>query len=163
MALPTTFVAGEILEASQLNNNFNSTYADYVSYTPTIGGWTAGNATISAKYAVTGDMVNYQGFITFGTTSAVTATALTVTLPVAQVDAANVYIFGVGTFKDTSTSVNVASYCQILGAGPLYLFWLDPETAPIATRLEAWTTGQTLPFTFASTDTVSWNVTYPKA
>jgi hypothetical protein len=108
MALPVTFTAGNVLEAAQLNSNFGFTYADYIDYTPTITGWTAGNMTFSTKYSVTGDMVNYQGSLTFGTTSAVTATSLTVSLPVAQVDGANVSIFGVGTWRDVSTSVQVA-------------------------------------------------------
>ena len=163
MALPVTFTAGNVLTAAQLNSNFNFTYADYIDYTPTITGWTAGNMTFSTKYSVTGDMVNYQGSLTFGTTSAVTATSLTVSLPVAQVDGANVSIFGVGTWRDVSTSVQVAGYCQVFGSGPLNLFWLDPETAPLAVRLEPWTTAATLPFTFATGDQVSWNVTYPKA
>jgi hypothetical protein len=163
MALPVTFVAGEVLEANQLNSNFVYVYPDYVSFTPTIGGWTQGNATFSSVYCTTGEMVNWQGFFTFGSTSAVTTTSLFLTLPVNQVNASNNDITGTLTFRDISTGANVAGYARIQGATQMGMYWLDPETAPLATRLESWVTTATLPFTFATGDIVSWNITYPRA
>jgi hypothetical protein len=162
MAIPVTFVAGNVLEANQLNTNFTSVYADYVSFTPTITGWTQGNATFAAIYASTGEMVNYQGYLVFGSTSAVTTTSLSINLPVDQVNASN-NNYGTANFLDVSTQANVAGYARIQGTTQMGIYWLDPETAPLATRLEAWVTTATLPFTFATGDIVSWNVTYQRA
>jgi len=163
MAIPVTFVAGNVLEANQLNTNFSSVYAGYTAFTPTIGGWTQGNATFSAIYSVNGETVNYQGYFTFGSTSAVTATSLYLTLPFNQADAANNDVLGLLTFRDISTGANVAGYTRIQGSTQMGMYWLDPETAPLATRLESWVTGATLPFTFATGDIVAWNITYRKA
>jgi hypothetical protein len=161
MAIPVTFVAGDILEAQQLNDNFDAVYAGYTSFTPTIGGWTQGNATFVSQYAVNGESVHYFGYFLFGSTSAVTATALTVSLPLTANVAPN--SLGLATFSDDSAASTVAGYVQTVSTTVMNFYWLDPEAAPIAVRLEPWRTGVTLPFTFATGDYVYWDLTYRKA
>jgi hypothetical protein len=162
MPLPVTFVAGDILEASQLNDNFNSVYASYTAYTPTVTGWTLGNGTASGNYSVTGNTVNYYGYFLFGSTSAIGASStLTVTLPFTY-GGAVAPMNGICKFVDTSAGVGVAGYGET-ATTTLVLQWLDPETAPLAVRTENWNTAATMPFTFANGDYVYWNITYRKA
>jgi hypothetical protein len=163
MAL-TTFVAGDVLEAQQLNDSFAFVNATYATYTPTISGWTPGNGTTTrAVYSKTGDTVNAQGYWTFGSTSSVPASGtFQTTLPVSAI-ASGATIYGICTFFDLSASVQVTGLCRIQNATDMYFYWQDPETAPIATRLEGWNTSATLPFTFATGDIISWNITYQAA
>jgi hypothetical protein len=163
MAL-TTFVAGDVLEAQQLNDSFAFVQTTYTTYTPTVSGWTAGNGTFADTYYGTqGKMVNYQGVWTFGSTSAVTATALEMTLPVNAFNSLNAYVYGVCTFFDASTGVQVSGYVRLQNDTDMFFYWHDPEAAPIAVRLESWITGVTLPFTFATGDKIAWNITYRTA
>jgi len=163
MAL-TTFVPGDVLEAQQLNDSFAFVQASYTSYTPTVTGWTLGNGTFPVSvYSSQGKMVNAQGHFSFGSTSAVGATILIMTLPVGAVSASNAQIYGVCTFFDVSAQVIVSGNCRIINDTQMQFYWNDPEAAPIATRLEPWSTGVTLPFTFATGDIVSWNIMYQRS
>lgn len=161
MAYPVTFVPGQILEAAELNDNFNYAYTGYTSYTPTMGGWTQGNATFDGKYAVNGETVHYYGVLTFGSTSAVTASALTLTLPVTAV--ASPDSLGICSWNDISGGGAIAGTVKNTTTTALDFYWHDPEAAPIAVRLESWTTGVTLPFTFATGDFIFWDIQYRKA
>jgi hypothetical protein len=163
MAIPVTFTAGSVLEANQLNSNFTSVYSTYTAYTPTITGWTQGNATFDCRYAVTGDTVNAVGYFLFGSTSAVTATTLKVSLPVSGYTTTQNKSSGICTFNDVSASVAVAGTVQQQTATESWFYWHDPETVPLAVRLESWVTSATLPFTFATGDFVYWNISYQKA
>jgi hypothetical protein len=163
MALPTTFVAGNILTAAQLNNNFNYVSGDFTSYTPTVTGWTLGNGTVAGRYSVNGQTVFLYGNFIFGSTSSVPASGtLTITLPVA-VDGFAAPLIGNANFYDLSAGVNVAGVCETVGTSTATMKWFDPETAPLAVRAEAWNTGTTMPFTFATGDYVWWAMTYGKA
>jgi hypothetical protein len=163
MAFPTTFVAGDILEAQQLNDNFNYVSGDFTSYTPTVTGWTIGNGTITGKYATIGQTVFLYGNFLFGSTSAVAASStLTITLPVAQA-AFSTPVEGSCNFYDVSAGVNVAGFCETSGTTAAIMKWFDPETAPLAVRTEFWNTSMTLPFTFATGDYVWWTIMYGKA
>ena len=160
MAL-TTFVAGNVLTAAQLNGSFDAVQTSYNNYTPTVTGWTVGNGTFPFSYVgAQGKMVNAHGYFSFGSTSAVTASNLTMTLPFTAASASNAQIYGLCTFFDVSASVQVSGYCRIVNDTQMQFYWHDPETAPVATRLEPWSTGATLPFTFATGDLVSWNIVY---
>jgi hypothetical protein len=164
MALPVTFVPGDVLEANQLNSNFDSVYATYTDYTPTLTGWTLGNGTFSTKYATVGDMVHYYGFFTFGSTSAVTGTNIQVSLPVTGALLTKNDTAGLVIWNDISAGVTVMGTCIQQYNNNLPLFWFDPETAPLAVRAETWTSGgATLPFTFATGDYIYWSITYAKA
>ena len=164
MAL-TTFVAGNVLTATQLNDSFAAVQTAYTNYTPTVSGWTVGNGTFPVSYYGTdGKMINAHGYFSFGSTSAVTASALAMTLPVLAFSNTNTEVYGVCTFTDTSAGATVTGYCRIQNASQMYFYWHDPETTPLAVRLEAWATGGgTLPFTFATGDLVSWNIMYRAA
>lgn len=164
MAL-TTFVAGNVLTATQLNDSFAAVQTVYTSYTPTISGWTPGNGSVTrAVYSGPGKMVNAQGYWTFGSTSSVPASSTFITsLPITAVSLASAQMYGTCTFFDLSAQVQVTGLCRIQGTTDLYFYWQDPETAPLATRLESWNTAATLPFTFATGDIISWNITYQAA
>lgn len=164
MAL-TTFVAGDVLEAQQLNDSFAFVQTTYATYTPTISGWTPGNGTVTrAVYSTPGKLVNAQGYWTFGSTSSVPASSTFITsLPITAVNLASAQMYGTCTFFDLSTNAQVTGLCRIQSTTDLYFYWQDPETAPLATRLESWNTSATLPFTFATGDIISWNITYEAA
>jgi hypothetical protein len=83
-------------------------------------------------------------------------------LPVASSNS-GVDVAGVSVWRDASTAARVAGSCQLSGASALKIYWHDPETAPLAVRLEEWSTVNTLPFTITTSDTISWNITYSKA
>lgn len=136
----------------------------YTSYTPTISGWTQGNATFPVSvYSTNAKLVNAQGHFLFGTTSAVTSSPLKLSLPVNATSNTNSNIFGVCSFNDISASAVVTGYCRIQNDTDLFFYWHDPETTPLAVRMEAWTTSVTLPFTFATGDIVSWNIIYQRS
>jgi len=161
MPIPNTYTAGQVLEAASLNANFTSVYDTYTTYTPTVTGWTIGNAAFSAKYAVSGDTVHAFGVFLFGTTSVVTASNLVLSLPVTGVE--DPHSLGLAVFTDVSAGSTVAGYSELITSTTMNLTWLDPEAAPLAVRLEQWKTGVTLPFTFASGDAVRWDLFYRKA
>ena len=166
MAL-TTFVAGNVLTATQLNDSFAAVQTTYTAYTPTISGWTPGNGVVTrAVYSAPGKLVNAQGYWTFGSTSSVPASSTFITtLPTAvpAVSLASAQIYGTCTFFDVSAGVQVTGLCRLQSQTEMYFYWQDPETAPLATRLESWNTSTTLPFTFATGDIISWNITYQAA
>ena len=161
--IPVTFTAGSVLEANQLNSNFTSVFPTFTAYTPTLTGWTQGNATFETKYATGGETVDYQGYLTFGSTSAVTASTPTVTLPANAQTAGITNFLGICAFNDVSAGVAVTGYCRITATGTMSFFWHDPETVPLAVRLEPWSTAATMPFTFATGDYIYWSIRYEKA
>lgn len=161
MPVPNIYTAGQILEATSLNDNFASVFYGYTAFTPTISGWTQGNATFTTEYAVSGQTVHYFGEMIFGSTSAVTATALQISLPVTA-DFSPPH-WGLNVWIDVSAAVSVAGRIQIAAASNMLTYWEDPEAAPIAVRLEPWNTGPVLPFTFATGDTIRWSIFYKKA
>lgn len=163
MAIPNVYTAGQVLEAASLNANFNAVYATDTTYTPVVTGWTQGNATMTGRYAVSGDMVFYYGSMLFGSTSAVTASGITVSLPVTAATALGQGTIGLCKFNDVSTGVGVAGYMETATTTTATCKWLDPETVPLAVRVEAWATTATLPFTFTTGDYVYWQMTYRKA
>lgn len=163
MAIPNVYTAGQILEAASLNANFDAVYATSTTYTPVVTGWTQGNATMTGRYAVSGDLVTYYGSMEFGSTSAVTASGITVSLPVTAAPALGQGTIGLCKFNDLSAGVGVAGYLETATTTTATCKWFDPETAPLAVRVESWATGATLPFTFATGDFVYWQVIYRKA
>ena len=54
----------------------------WTSYTPTVGGWTIGNGTAAGKYLRLGQTIIGWAKLTLGTTTSITGSALTLTLPV---------------------------------------------------------------------------------
>jgi len=161
MAIPYTYTAGQVLEAASLNANFTAVYDTYATYTPTVTGWTQGNATFNAKYAVSGDTVHAFGEFIVGSTTAVTASNLNLSLPVTANDSP--HSLGFSMWTDVSAGSSVAGYSELITTTTMNLTWLDPEAAPIAVRLEQWKTGVTLPFTIATGDYIRWDLFYRKA
>jgi hypothetical protein len=163
MPVPNIYTAGQILEATSLNTNFASVFYGYTAFTPTMTGWTQGNATFNTQYAVSGETVHYYGEMVMGSTSAVTVSALALSLPVAANTSPPHW--GFGTWIDVSAGVSVAGRVQVAVplASTMLTYWEDPEAAPLAVRLEPWNTSVVLPFTFATGDYFRWNLFYRKA
>lgn len=76
-------VAPEVTEIGQVPAQISNDEVDfaYVSYTPTISGWSEGDATVVGEYAELGKLVFVKFTFTHGTTTT-TASPLSVTLPV---------------------------------------------------------------------------------
>ena len=133
------------------------------SYSPTPGGFTIGNGTITTYYIDSGDTVFYYGKITFGSTTAYTA-SITLTLPVnaaSTVGSAHFYgAGGVGTFRDVSASVNYWIQPGCLDATRLAFFIYDvASTYPDSGSFMY----DPLPVTFANGDEFTFSIWYRKA
>jgi len=132
---------------------------DFVSFTPT-GSWTT-NATYTGQYRRVGDMMHYRGKI--ATSGAPDSGALTVNLPtgftidttkVLDVTAPNMS-FGEVRFNDSGTAYTGHALYSSTTAISLYVLKANADYT--------FDTGATyiLPFTFASGDSVTWDVWVP--
>jgi len=138
----------------------------YTSFTPTMvaSNWTQGNGTFATYYKQIGKMVHWYGRFTFGTTSAVGATGtFAITLPVNCTTLVTPEVYGVAHFRDASANVSVVGFSRIQSSTNMFCYWLDPEPTPLAVYAAAWNTGVVLPYTYADTDTVAWNIVYEAA
>ena len=98
MANPFPFVAGSVLEAAQLNGIGEATTA----YTPTLGGITIGNGTVSSFFTRVNKLVYGSVRIVLGSTSSITST-VTFTLPVTASANSGALLVGSGYFFDNSS------------------------------------------------------------
>jgi hypothetical protein len=105
-ANPTSVSTGDVLTATRYNadvvGNWNTFGDAYTTFTPTFANLTQGNGTLVAKERKIGRMVFFYVGFTFGSTSAMGASILTLTLPYA---AANIHsgVFS-GYIEDTGTT-----------------------------------------------------------
>jgi hypothetical protein len=150
MATPFPFTTGQVLTAAQMNS-----IGEIVSYTPALTNITLGNGTMSTRYVLINNFVHYEGKITFGTTSSISATAQ-IALPFTA--AQSFQIAGNIVYAD----VGVASYSGLpimVGTGTLYLYIANYATAygnEVAVSA-------TVPFTWGNTDSITWSINYQKA
>jgi hypothetical protein len=151
----------DAVEALELKLSIGNTQiGTYVSFTPTLGGITIGNGTIVTKYCTVNELVHYYGKITFGSTTTFTSGNANFTLPFA-VDTATAAATTIGTayFYDVSTGAFYAgqpalattsiAYGGVNTANGQYVQW------------GGWSS--TAPFTWATGDYYSFNMTYKKA
>lgn len=132
----------------------------YAAYTPT---WTAsgtapaiGNATVVAKYAQIGKFIHAYGLISFGTTSTYGTGSYSFALPVTA-GTSGTYVTGQALLYDSSANAagNALAFLtttttMTLQYGATYLGTLTPA-------------GQLAPWTWATSDIISWNITYEAA
>lgn len=121
------------------------------SYTPTLTNASLGNGTLTAQYNRSADgTVVCAGQFILGTTSSVTST-LGIGLPVPATGVYNsVYTaLGPALMQDTSA-----------GALRIWTGAISSSTVAFIRDVNGATVGATAPWTWASTDVISWNFTY---
>jgi hypothetical protein len=120
------------------------------TYSPTLTNITIGNGTVTAKYWQSGKFVKYSGKISFGTTTTVGGT-IGVSVPVNAVDTIGI---GSALLYDSSTTPNRSGgECDFSAVGTLEFFGGNGG-GPAATAL---------PFTWAVSDQLRWDITYEAA
>ena len=141
----------------------NTVIGTYTAYTPTFTNLTVGNGTSTARFSRVNNVVNYFGYFTLGTTSAVTG-GIRITLPVtanAIYAGLNGIPIGNSSFYDTSAGIWYKAEVMSIGSTTLGLTrllradgtWLTNQGETNATQPFTWTTG----------DQVLWNITYEAA
>lgn len=168
--LSGSIVSADITDGTIVNADINASAAiastklavPYTAYTPT---WTAtsgtapaiGNATVTARYAQIGKMVHAYGSIIFGTTSTYgDAGRWHFALPAAALTTSG--LLGASTLFDSSTGNAAFVNAQIDSAATTLAFEYP------ATYLGAFTpVAYNAPWTWATSDQVTWNFTYEAA
>lgn len=143
----------------------NTVLGTYTAYTPTFpAGLTVGNGTFSSAYATVNNLTHYYGTFIFGSTSAVTAATVAISLPTS----ADSTITGMGfpgftssvvNFYDTSGSLSVYGFASINGATQARIY----ATLASGTYVQLSTLSSTVPFSWATGDRMQWNFTYRTA
>ena len=143
----------------------NTVLGTYTAYTPTFpAGLTVGDGTFSSAYATVNKLTHYYGTFIFGSTSAVTAATVAISLPTS----ADSTITGMGfpgftssvvNFYDTSGSLSVYGFASINGATQARIY----ATLASGTYVQLSTLSSTVPFTWATGDRMQWNFTYRTA
>lgn len=135
----------------------------YAPYTPT---WTAsgvapaiGNATVIAQYAQLGKLVHAYGSIVFGAGSTFGTGSYKFALPVtASANAIIVGTAGQGFLQDSSANFYLQGSFYIPAGGTTMSELHGATYAGTATLI-----GQTAPWTWATGDTIAWNILYEAA
>lgn len=109
MANPFPFTAGQVLTAAEMNG-----IGEALTYTPTYGNFTLGNGTVVARYVRVQKLVYVGVKIVCGTTTAVTGTSPSLTIPITAQDANSNRCFGTVWWFDSSAGLQV--YGPISGA-----------------------------------------------
>ena len=138
----------------------NTVLGTYTAYTPTLTNITIGNGTITAKYCRVNDFVHALGKILFGSTTVVTAANINATLPVnADTSPTNVP-WGWVSFIDQSAGSVVQGTNSLSGYGDRAWFQVLVAIGTYATMSNI---NATVPFTWADTDYISFNICYKAA
>jgi hypothetical protein len=123
-------------------------YGAWQSYTPTWTNLTVGNGTVVTKYVRIGSMVTYTGKITIGSTTSIGG-FVSVALPVTAQDS---FLNGSARYVDDGTRNYVGAVS--ISAGGTALAFTHSESGGFG----SW--NATNPFTIATDDVISWNITY---
>jgi len=128
------------------------------TYTPTWGGtFVVGNATTNtATYVKVGDMVTVSFELVFGSTTAITGTAATISMPFTN-STRNAY--GIGNYLDTGTTHYVARFELQANVAYAYLHQLVTN----ATYSQASNVSTNTPMTWTTGDTIKGTITYKAA
>lgn len=128
--------------------DFANAFGAWTSYTPTLGTWTVGNATVVAAYTQVQKTVLVRGYITFGSTSVFTASQPTLTYPVTPTG----YLASASSFLTVmafDTSAGNSYPLSHMHAGSTW----QPRSGSAAVT-------STAPFTWATGDSLAWSGTY---
>lgn len=138
---------------------FGSSWA-WTSYIPTFTNFTIGNGTVTASYTQIGRTIFARGFVTLGTTSAMAVQPI-MSLPVTS--SSSIYVsdrspLGTSSLNDTGT----AEYESTVKwkTSTTAALWALNAAGTYATNANI---NSTAPFTWTSTDTFSWSISYEAA
>jgi len=147
-----TILVGDSTAATGLAYKSSATLYAYTTWTPTLGGITIGNGTVSARYAKIGKTVNFNLSITLGTTSLVTG-RITFTLPSSPIILTHftgAMTSGGGTdYLPYIFNVGSTVYCDVFNVSGTY-----------ASAVQA---SATVPLTWGSGNVIFVNGTYQEA
>lgn len=144
--------------AAIAGSKIGATYTDYsasLSWTTTGSAPGLGNALVVARYTQVGKIVHYYGLVTFGSTSTFGSGGWSFSLPVNS-HMASARGFGITEFFHNGTGA------QAMG-------WVDISSTALSPAFSTTYLGTganftaTTPWTWATSDFVSWNVTYEAA
>jgi len=146
MATPFPFTASTVLTAAQLN-----AIGESVAFTPAFSSITIGNGTRSGTYVQVNKTVYFQAKVTFGSTTTLAANT-DLTLPVAASGVTTLdSINFTGIFFDSSASVFNLMYAIMIGTTAVRLLAITTT----GTYAGAADTSATIPFTWATSDTIT--------
>ena len=143
----------------------NTVLGTYTAYTPTFpDGVTVGNGTFSSAYATVNKLTHYYGTFTFGSTSAITAATVAISLPTTADSSITSLGFpgftsSVVNFYDTSGFLSVYGYAAINGGTQARIY----ASLASGTYPQLATLSSTIPFTWATGDRIQWNFIYRTA
>jgi hypothetical protein len=147
------FTAGDVLTAADMN-----AIGSYTAYTPSsTGGLTLGNGTIQTSYTKINDFVHTYGHIILGTTSSV-ANFVDIALPVTS---------ATGTFESPTGNALFFDATGFLWKGATVSIG-NTSVRLVAEQVSSNNIryidlSATVPFTWANTDILYWNITYRAA
>ena len=151
MASPFPFTTGQVLTSADMNS-----IGEVVSYTPTLTSLTLGNGTMTTRYVLINNFVHYEGKITFGSTSSITASNPQIALPFTS--AQNFQIAGSVIYGDSGTAT-FSGLPIIVGTTSIYLYISNFAT----TYGSEVAVSSTVPFTWTTNDSITWSIHYAKA
>ena len=141
----------------------NTVLGTYTAYTPTFTNLTVGNGTLTSSYARVNDFVHYFGKIVFGSTTAISGN-VSLSLPInlnADMAGTTAQQFGPVSYRDQSVVTT------FIGNGRVST---GSATTAILEVLNVSTTyavnsslSSTVPFTWTTSDNLTWNFYYKAA
>jgi hypothetical protein len=147
------FSAGDVLLASDLN-----AIGAYTAYTPSsTGGLTLGNGTIQTFYTRINDFVHTYGSINLGSTSSV-ANFVDIALPVTNATSTFESPTGNALFWDNGGFIWKGATISVGTTTVRLIAELSSGTHTRYSDLSA-----TVPFTWATSDAMTWNIMYRAA
>jgi hypothetical protein len=150
MATPFPFTTGQVLTAAQMNS-----IGETVSYTPALTNITLGNGTMSTRYVLINNFVHYEGKITFGSTTSISGTPQ-IALPFTA--AQSFQIAGNIVYADSGVAT-FSGLPIMVGTGTIYLYIANYATA-YGNEVSV---SATVPFTWGTSDSITWSIHYAKA
>lgn len=139
---------GTLVTLTGSNNQEGFNYPKYYSYTPTLTNITAGDGTLTASYALMGNLCYYSGGFTMGTTSAM-GTSPTFSLPISA-NSNVLYQYGQCYIRDTSVATYTDFVCYASGSTLSFT-----QKSGTNNNISA-----TVPMTWGNTDTIRFSIIY---
>lgn len=134
-------------------------FPHYFNYSPTITNVTEGNGSKVAKFSLNGKLMSYWGTFTFGSTSAMGGSSPTIALPInlnSSFLTTDNYDIGVAHIQDDGTAAYPAFLRADSSSALALVCWIASGTYTAHAGLSS-----TVPMTWTTNDSFSWNITYP--
>lgn len=164
-SIPSNAVPGTAIPASTTNAilaDLSLIGGAWATYTPTLNNITLGNGTLAGRYMGAGKLVTFSVSLTFGSTTAVSGSNSTMTLPVTP-KAGNWVSTDCGAWDSSANSwMPVAIITAAAGGGASTTTFLI-KTWPGTAGTNLVTISSTVPFTWATGDVLTISGTYEAA